>query len=243
LGEPKNYRAIMLSSTFTDLKKHREQVIKAIRELGYKPEVMEDNGARADADVIDSSLQIVRDSVAYALIIGRKYGQTPICPERNPNRLSVTELEFNEAMRLKRPILLFIMDKKHQIIEEDIELDPDKRRKLDAFRERAKLMREGEEVHRVYQAFESLEQFSTAAAIAIGRLAQYLGSNGNAKEAPAEPHSNIPIHVPRHFLGRDEDLGAIEAALKSSHRRAAITALHGLRGVGKTPSGTGPITA
>src|SRR5882724_4530205 len=51
LGEPKNYRAIMLSSTFTDLKKHREQVIKAIREFGYKPEVMEDNGARADTDV------------------------------------------------------------------------------------------------------------------------------------------------------------------------------------------------
>ncbi len=235
MGEPKNYQAIMLSSTFTDLKKHREQVIKAIREFGYKPEVMEDNGARADADVIDSSLQMVRDSVAYALIIGRKYGQTPICRERNPNRLSVTELEFNEAMRLKRPILLFVMDKKHPIIEEDIELDPDKRRKLDAFRERAKLMREGEEVHRVYQTFESLDQFSTAAAIAIGRLAQHLGLNrSNANEAPARTHSNIPINVPRHFLGRGDDLAAIEAALKIKNGRAAITALHGLRGVGKT---------
>jgi tetratricopeptide (TPR) repeat protein len=235
LGEPKNYRAIMLSSTFTDLKKHREQVIKAIREFGYKPEVMEDNGARADADVIDSSLQMVRDSVAYALIIGRKYGQTPICSARNPSRLSVTELEFNEAMRLKRPILLFIMDKKHPIIEEDIELDPDKRQKLDAFRERAKCMREGEEVQRVYDTFESLEQFSTAAAIAIGRLARDLGSNGsNAAEAPTQTHSNIPINVPRHFLGRGDDLAAVEAALKFKKGRAAITALHGLRGVGKT---------
>ena len=46
--------------------------------------------------------------------------------------------------------------------------------------------------------------------------------------------SNIPINVPRHFLGRDDDLAAIDKALNSSNGRAAITALHGLRGVGKT---------
>jgi hypothetical protein len=46
--------------------------------------------------------------------------------------------------------------------------------------------------------------------------------------------SNIPIHVPRYFLGRDDDLAAIEKALASNNGRAAITALHGLRGVGKT---------
>jgi tetratricopeptide (TPR) repeat protein len=46
--------------------------------------------------------------------------------------------------------------------------------------------------------------------------------------------SNIPIAVPRYFLGRDDDLAAIERALNSSNGRAAITALHGLRGVGKT---------
>ncbi|UYO45245.1 tetratricopeptide repeat protein [Rhodopseudomonas palustris] len=46
--------------------------------------------------------------------------------------------------------------------------------------------------------------------------------------------SNIPITVPLHFLGRDEDLKAIDAALSSNNGRVAITALHGLRGVGKT---------
>jgi tetratricopeptide (TPR) repeat protein len=46
--------------------------------------------------------------------------------------------------------------------------------------------------------------------------------------------SNIPIAVPRHFLGRNDDLAAIHQALNSSNSRAAITALHGLRGVGKT---------
>jgi tetratricopeptide (TPR) repeat protein len=46
--------------------------------------------------------------------------------------------------------------------------------------------------------------------------------------------SNIPIDVPLHFIGRDKDLAAIEAALTSKNGRAAVTAIHGLRGVGKT---------
>jgi hypothetical protein len=46
--------------------------------------------------------------------------------------------------------------------------------------------------------------------------------------------TNVPIDVPRHFLGRDNELAAIGAALKPDEGRVAITALHGMRGVGKT---------
>jgi hypothetical protein len=46
--------------------------------------------------------------------------------------------------------------------------------------------------------------------------------------------SNIPIPVPEHFLGRDDSLVSIEAALSRYEGRVAITTLHGLRGVGKT---------
>src|SRR5262245_48305196 len=48
------------------------------------------------------------------------------------------------------------------------------------------------------------------------------------------PVSNIPIRVPTHFMGRDDSLAAIEETLKRFEGRVAITALHGLRGVGKT---------
>jgi tetratricopeptide (TPR) repeat protein len=48
------------------------------------------------------------------------------------------------------------------------------------------------------------------------------------------PVSNIPIRVPIHFMGRDDALAEIEAALKRYEGRVAITALHGLRGIGKT---------
>jgi hypothetical protein len=46
--------------------------------------------------------------------------------------------------------------------------------------------------------------------------------------------SNIPIRVPTLFMGREESLAAIEAGLSRDEGRIAITALHGLRGVGKT---------
>jgi len=46
--------------------------------------------------------------------------------------------------------------------------------------------------------------------------------------------SNIPIRVPEHFLGRDDDLLVIEKALARYEGRVAITALHGMRGIGKT---------
>jgi TIR domain len=48
------------------------------------------------------------------------------------------------------------------------------------------------------------------------------------------PLSNIPISVPLHFLGRDNELAAIDAALKGEKGRLAVAALHGLRGVGKS---------
>jgi tetratricopeptide (TPR) repeat protein len=44
--------------------------------------------------------------------------------------------------------------------------------------------------------------------------------------------SNIPISVPRHFLGRDMELHALDVALSDAKGRVA--AVHGLRGVGKT---------
>jgi hypothetical protein len=40
--------------------------------------------------------------------------------------------------------------------------------------------------------------------------------------------------MPTHFMGREDALGTIEAGLRHYEGRAAITALHGLRGVGKT---------
>jgi tetratricopeptide (TPR) repeat protein len=46
--------------------------------------------------------------------------------------------------------------------------------------------------------------------------------------------SNVPVGVPLHFMGREDALAAIATALQRYEGRVAVTALHGMRGVGKT---------
>ncbi len=71
------------------------------------------------------------------------------------------------------------------------------------------------------------------------RIAEFLASPAPPEkvEFPGEDGvavSNVPIAVPEHFLGREDALEAVDAALKRREGRVAITAVHGLRGVGKT---------
>ena len=129
---PRHYLGVMISSTFTDLKEHRAALIDAINGQELKHVAMETSSAKL-VDVIESSLQMVHDASAYIGVISRKYGQTPLNPKRNPREVSITELEFDEAQKANRPILLFIMGPKHPLREEDVELDPDKRKKLNEF--------------------------------------------------------------------------------------------------------------
>lgn len=127
----------MISSTFDDFKQHRAALIGAISGLGSHPVAMEQDSALPAGTMIDSSLQKVRDAAAYACIIGARYGSVPDSPECNPDGLSLTEMEFREARDLGRPMLVFIVGSDHEVKQRDVELDPGKRRKLEAFREEA----------------------------------------------------------------------------------------------------------
>lgn len=206
----------MVSSTFTDLKEHRATMIAAIHKHKLHANVMEHDDAKASGDVIESSLRMVRDSAAYMLVIGFKYGQTPVCPKRNPKRLSITELEFDEAQRLGRPILLFIMGDDHPVTKGAIETNKSKEKKLNAFRERAK-KKAGSEVNRVYSVFESLDDFSKKIASPLSELCQLLDSQNEEPDIPAVPERpqtserGIPsppaFYAERDYIGRHNFIG------------------------------------
>ena len=214
--EPRRYHGVMISSTFTDLKEHRAALTKAIDGQGLKAVVMEYDTAKADLDVIDSSLQMVRDASAYIGLISHKYGQMPIDPRRNGDALSLTELEFKEAQDLDRPILLFIMGPDHDVKPANVETDPEKRRELSAFRERAKEMKPGSGVHRVYANFDSLEEFNGKAIHAVAGLRRYLdekyAQRAAAQAAPdaAEPSTSDPIPAPPALYAEPPYIGSHE---------------------------------
>lgn len=211
---PRNIMQVMASSTFLDLQKHRLSLISAINKHKYHPNVMEYDDARAAADVIASSLQMVADSAAYILIIGRKYGQTPECPTRNPDNVSITELEYNEAIRLNRPILLFIMGDDHPLKARDFEDDLVKRQKLDAFRERAKKNGPSSRVDRVYAVFNSLEEFQDKLGASLADLTRVLGEgivqSTELEEAsrPMQQPDRVLVPKPPEFYAEPAYIGS-----------------------------------
>ena len=244
---PLRYHGVMVSSTFTDLERHRAALIKAIKGQGLTDVAMENDTAKADADVIDSSLQMVRDASAYVCLIGKKYGQMPACPIRNPGKVSVTELEFNEALRLERPILLFIMGEEHLLRAADFEINAAKIENLNAFRERAKQMKAGSTVHRVYATFNTLEDFTSKAIGAVAGLRRYLDGldqiDGADTPATQPVTPTQTVHLPQRPAPRHRSRGG-DRGLASTAPRAGLGRRRlGLAGRGKSTLALEYVTA
>lgn len=241
---PRHYLGVMVSSTFTDLTQHRAVLIRAINGQGLHEVAMENDSAKP-IDVIDSSLQMVRDAAAYIGVISHKYGQTPPCQQRNPDHLSITELEFNEAQRLERPVLLFIMGNDHPVRKADVENESTKQKQLDAFRERAKQMSPSAPVHRVYATFDSVEDFSQKAIQAVAGLRRHFDEKAPplaatqfvapsaARQDPIPPPPALyaePPYIGSHkFVGRQSELDTLNdwAAPADSHPVMLFEAIGG----------------
>ena len=239
-SEPRQYLGVMVSSTFTDLEQHRAALMKAIEAQGLYAVAMEHDAALPDGTVIDSSLRKVHEASAYIGVISHKYGQVPDSPQGNPSGYSLTELEFREARRLGRPILIFIMGEDHDVKRADVERDPEKTRKLDAFREEVKRAAADSSVQRVYQEFNSLHEFEVAATQSIAELRRLLdGQRASALTSRPDDADEIlappalyaePRYIGSHaFVGRAAELQTLSgwAAPEDPHPMLLFEAIGG----------------
>jgi hypothetical protein len=98
---------VYLSSTYGDLKQHREAVYCILRKLRHDVVAMEDYTAAAEPP-LDKCLQDVAAADLYVGVLAWRYGHVP----RNDNagQLSITELEYRKASEANRPCLLFLLD-------------------------------------------------------------------------------------------------------------------------------------
>lgn len=173
----------MVSSTFKDLEEHRAKLIKTLHRQKLFAIEIEDRSSKPDDDVIPSSLNMVRDASGYIGLTSHRYGQVPEDDERNPDAYSMTRLGFEEAKRLGLPTLIFVMGADHPVKAGDVEIGPEKRVKLEAFRQRA-------EDGRIYVVFENLEEFVRQAIHNVSNLAEFL-------DGQAEPvTTNVPDRSP-----------------------------------------------
>ncbi len=166
--EPVAYLGVMVSSTFLDLSEHRKVLLEALSKNKLLAIAMEHYTLQPDDTVFASSIRMVRESSSYIGLIGHRYGAVPDVTE-NPNGYSITRIEFDEAQRLNRPTLVFVMGGEHPVKAIDVELDTEKRKRLEEFRERAK-------AGRIYAEFNNLEEFRQIAADAVANLRQHLAN-------------------------------------------------------------------
>jgi hypothetical protein len=109
---------VMISSTALDLPQHRKEVMDACLGQGMLPRMMEHIPA-SDADAIAESLRLVDESDVFIGIIAHRYGYVP-----KKHKKSITEMEYDRAVRQNIPRLIFLMDEDHSVRMADVETGP-----------------------------------------------------------------------------------------------------------------------
>jgi hypothetical protein len=154
----------MLSSTYKELVEHRQAIQQAMLGQELFPVAMENDAALPDHDLISASLSKVDDADAYVGLISYRYGQAPEDADRNPDKLSLTELEFRRAIERRIPICMFIMGGEHPVPRSAVDAESDlDRRKLKAFVDLAKK-------DRIYAEFKSVDDLKAKAVQSLVKL-------------------------------------------------------------------------
>lgn len=95
---------VFLSSTYTDLKEERQEVISALIKRKCFPIAMEYFPAMSRKS-IDYIKDAIRECDFYILIIAGRYGSS-----KDENGVSLTEIEFDYAQELKIPTNIYMYD-------------------------------------------------------------------------------------------------------------------------------------
>lgn len=99
---------VFVSSTYTDLIEERHEVMNALLELDCIPAGMELFPA-ADENQWTIIKRIISESDYYLLILGGRYGSI------GPEGISYTEMEYNYAISIKKPVIAFLHRDTNQI--------------------------------------------------------------------------------------------------------------------------------
>ena len=121
---------IYVSSTFKDLKECRDQVIHLLRRMRHEVVAMEDYTAEEQWPA-DKCLADVAACDLYVGIFAWRYGFIP--PDNNPDKLSITELEYRKAGEAGKHRLIFLLDENASWPRPMIDRDPDR---IEDFRKR-----------------------------------------------------------------------------------------------------------
>src|SRR5690554_3928491 len=122
---------VFISSTYDDLKDEREQVIKAVLEMGHIPVGMEMFSA-GDEEQWKLIARQIEQTDYYVLIVGHRYGS------ETDDGISYTEKEYDYASSLGVPTLGFVISNDASWPSSRIDKSDKKLKKLEAFKSKVK---------------------------------------------------------------------------------------------------------
>ncbi|MBV9960582.1 MAG: DUF4062 domain-containing protein [Acidobacteria bacterium] len=222
----------MVSSTYTDLTAHREAVCDALLRLGFFPLGMEYDSAKAGKDIINSSMEMVSNAQAYIGIISHRYGGVPQDAKRNPEQLSITELEYRTALKRRIPVFIFLMSDDHPVKRQDVE-------PLEAYQDKLRRLKADAQSRTICATFSSVEELKSQVLQSMFELRAQLsveeepvGKRAQGKRALAEsepPHLlAIPNFISGHeFVGRQEEIAWLNEWATDSDPLLVIEAIGG----------------
>lgn len=122
---------VFVSSTFTDLKQERAEIIQALLELDCFPAGMELFPATHDG-AWELIRKVIDDSDYYCLVVGARYGSL------DSDGLSYTEKEYDYAVATGKPVVAFLHSQPETISFDKSEPSVEIREKLEQFRTKVK---------------------------------------------------------------------------------------------------------
>jgi len=223
---------IYLSATYGDLKEHREQAYRALRQLGHDVIAMEDYVA-TDERPLAKCLDDVAACDLYVGIVAHRYGYIP--DHDNPDGRSITELEYRHAQALGIPRLVFLLDEAALWLPgwmDAVTGDGDHGGRIRALRD--ELGRE-----RLVNFFATSDELAQKVSVAVTKQLDTSRHTYRLVEGlpavPARRAWTVPPPV-RSFTGRVEQMTALHTQLTGRGAATLVptAALTGMGGVGKT---------
>ena len=109
--------SIFISSTFSDLERHRQLVREAISNLKFRPNAMELFGAQPETPK-EECLRLVRTASVYVGIFAMRYGSIDLASGK-----SMTQIEYEEAQAIRIPSLIYVIDEEnHPVLPKHVDV-------------------------------------------------------------------------------------------------------------------------
>ena len=205
---------VFISATTRELRSYREEVKNALLTLGIFP-IEQTNFRLAHGPLTAKLRSLIAPCDAVIHLAGFYYGAEPSQRPSGEPRRSYTQIEYDVARELRKPLFLFLAAENCEF--DDSPEQSEEERTLQLAHRRAI-----EECDDVYYSFANHED--------LARLVHELVLPDRSAEAPRRV-VNLPYNsLGPLFKGRDAALADLRRLLRSG----PCQAIHGLGGVGKT---------